>query len=70
MATNTDDMNRRRQDFCLIADTFRQIKSDASLGLSDFDVISMGMSDDYLTAIDCGATLVRIGTDIFGPRQY
>lgn len=70
MATNTDDMNRRRQDFCLIADTFRQIKSDAALGLSDFDVISMGMSDDYLTAIDCGATLVRIGTDIFGPRQY
>jgi uncharacterized pyridoxal phosphate-containing UPF0001 family protein len=30
----------------------------------------MGMSNDYITAINCGATLVRIGTGIFGERQW
>lgn len=34
------------------------------------DVLSMGMSGDYETAIDCGATAVRIGTKIFGKRNY
>lgn len=30
----------------------------------------MGMSGDYMTAIDCGANMVRLGTAIFGPRNY
>ena len=34
------------------------------------DVLSMGMSHDYAQAIRCGATHIRIGTDIFGPREY
>ena len=34
------------------------------------DILSMGMSDDYKTAIGCGATMVRIGTKIFGKRNY
>ena len=34
------------------------------------DTLSMGMSGDYRTAIDCGATMVRIGTKIFGKRNY
>ena len=33
------------------------------------DTLSMGMSDDFETAIACGATMVRLGTAIFGPRQ-
>ncbi|MCF0219621.1 MAG: YggS family pyridoxal phosphate-dependent enzyme [Muribaculaceae bacterium] len=70
MATNTDDETRVRADFRTIRATFDAIRGDAALGLPAFTTVSMGMSDDYLQAIDCGSTLVRIGTDIFGPRQY
>ena len=34
------------------------------------DILSMGMSDDYLDAIACGSTMIRVGTAIFGPRNY
>ena len=34
------------------------------------DILSMGMSDDYADAIACGSTMIRIGTGIFGPRDY
>ena len=37
-------------------------------GLQDFDQLSMGMSGDYCLAIEEGATLVRVGTSIFGKR--
>ncbi len=37
---------------------------------SSMDVLSMGMSDDYETAVLCGATVVRIGTALFGKRNY
>jgi hypothetical protein len=30
----------------------------------------MGMSEDYPIALECGSTMVRVGTDIFGPREY
>jgi uncharacterized pyridoxal phosphate-containing UPF0001 family protein len=36
--------------------------------LDDFDQLSMGMSDDFCLAIEEGATMVRVGTSIFGPR--
>lgn len=41
----------------------------AALSLSDFDQLSMGMSDDYCLAIEEGATMIRVGTSIFGSRQ-
>lgn len=69
MASNTDDVERIDADFKLIADTRRQILEVAP-DLQRFDIISMGMSGDYQLAIKNGATHVRIGTDIFGPRQY
>ncbi len=34
------------------------------------DFLSMGMSGDYMTAIDCGANMIRLGTAIFGARDY
>ena len=37
---------------------------------SNMDFLSMGMSNDYMTAIECGSSMVRIGTGIFGPRNY
>ena len=69
MATNTDDEERVRADFRRIADTHRRIL-EAAPDLRGFDTVSMGMSDDYPAAIECGSTLVRVGTAIFGPRAY
>ncbi len=70
MATNTDDTERIISDFRTIADAFRAIRTDIAPDLRGFEIVSMGMSHDYLPAVDCGSTLVRIGTDIFGERQY
>ncbi len=69
MASNTDDIDRIRADFKAIALCRRQIL-DAAPDLRDFDTISMGMSDDHEIAIDEGSNLVRIGTEIFGRREY
>lgn len=69
MATNTDDSERIAADFRLIADTRRRIL-DAAPDLRGFDILSMGMSDDYPLAVAAGSNLVRVGTAIFGPRQY
>lgn len=69
MASNTDDEARIRADFATVASLRRAIL-EAAPDLRGFDTLSMGMSDDYLTAIAEGSTLVRIGSTIFGPRQY
>lgn len=69
MATNTDDLSRVRADFESIAAVARNIRSIAP-DLRGFDTISMGMSDDYTLAIGCGSNLVRVGTAIFGNREY
>jgi len=69
MASNTDDMARVRTDFREIADTRRKILEIAP-DLVGFDTISMGMSGDWPIAVEEGANLVRIGTAIFGERQY
>lgn len=69
MATNTDDSRRIESDFASVAALRRRIL-EAAPELRGFDILSMGMSDDYHTAIACGSTHVRIGTDIFGPRDY
>lgn len=65
-----DDPDRIRADFDRIAETFNAIKSGPMAGNPDFDTISMGMSDDYEAAISAGSTMVRIGSAIFGPREY
>ncbi len=69
MASNTDDMERVRDDFRLISETKRRIL-EAAPDLQGFDIVSMGMSGDWYIAVEEGSTLVRIGTAIFGDRQY
>ncbi|MCM1449820.1 MAG: YggS family pyridoxal phosphate-dependent enzyme [Clostridiales bacterium] len=69
MATNTDDRSRVEADFRAIRNIYEQIKMVAP-DLCGFDIVSMGMSDDRDIAIANGSTMVRIGTDIFGPRNY
>lgn len=70
MASNTDDRERVAEDFSRIAEVYRTIREDASLGLRGFDLLSMGMSGDWPLAVDHGANVIRIGTAIFGERQY
>lgn len=70
MASNTDDMQLVRSDFERIASVYDTIRNDGSLGLRGFDVLSMGMSGDWPVAVECGSNLVRVGTYIFGERQY
>lgn len=70
MASNTDDMTRVADDFRKIHSVFREIADDSSLGLRGFDTVSMGMSGDWRVAVEQGSNMVRIGTTIFGPRQY
>lgn len=67
MASNTDDTDRVRDDFMRVAalrDEVMRIAPD----LRGFDILSMGMSHDYMTAIECGSNMVRVGTAIFGER--
>lgn len=70
MASNTDDTQRVRSDFRQIAEVFRAIRHDDTLGLRGFDTLSMGMSGDWPIAVEEGATIVRVGTRIFGERDY
>lgn len=70
MASNTDDINRIKDDFKAIAQTFNDIKALNLAGNEHFTVISMGMSDDHQLAIEYGSNMVRIGSTIFGYRQY
>lgn len=69
MASNTDDMDRVREDFRNIASVYNKIREIVP-DLRGFDELSMGMSGDWQIAVEEGATLVRIGTSIFGQREY
>ncbi len=69
MATNTQDMNQVRTEFNTLKSMFDQIQKSAE-NESDFSVLSMGMSGDYQLAIECGSTMVRVGSSIFGARNY
>lgn len=70
MASNTDDEARIKADFKAIAEVYRAVRDDESLGLRGFDILSMGMSDDRDIAIAEGSNMVRVGTAIFGAREY
>ena len=67
MATNTDDEARIRADFEQLALYKKEL---APMFDASFDTLSMGMSDDYALAVECGSTMVRVGSSIFGVREY
>ena len=70
MATNTDDNARVRADFLSVKAAFDSVKGGLSAdSRSQFDILSMGMSHDRDIAAECGSTMVRVGTDIFGIRK-
>lgn len=70
MASLTDDMEQVAQEFDLVRRTYLMLKDGPFDDCADFFELSMGMSDDWQVAVKHGATLVRIGTAIFGPRQH
>ena len=67
MASNTEDMEQVEGEFARIEALYKRIKAS---GMEGFDTLSIGMSGDWPLAVQHGATMVRIGTDIFGPREY
>jgi pyridoxal phosphate enzyme (YggS family) len=72
MASFTENESQIRTEFQSLADFFQQLKNNktgVSTGLVEWTELSMGMSGDYLIAAELGATLVRVGSAIYGPRH-
>jgi uncharacterized pyridoxal phosphate-containing UPF0001 family protein len=67
MATFTDQADQVRREFDGLARLFRTSQTAMP---PHFDQLSIGMSGDYPLAIECGATIIRVGTAIFGARNY
>ena len=67
MASHTDDEEMVRADFTRISSYLDYLR-DLFPEQEDFKELSIGMSDDWRIAVDCGSTQVRIGSAIFGPR--
>lgn len=70
MASNTSDEERVRADFRRIRKVFDTLKAGPFAGKPEFKEVSMGMSHDWPVAVEEGSTLVRLGTSIFGARNY
>jgi PLP dependent protein len=73
MATFTEDQNQVRKEFSHLKSIFDSLKNGKDVqqynsAMDNFSTISMGMSGDYQLAIECGSTMVRIGSSIFGGR--
>ena len=70
MATNTEDEGVIEADFARIEALFKRIRAEHPELRDTFTELSIGMSGDWPIAVRHGATMVRIGTDIFGQREY
>jgi len=73
MATFTENENQIKKEFAHLKSIFVSIQQQKDAlqcapAMDDFSTISMGMSGDYQLAIECGSTMVRIGSSIFGGR--
>ncbi|MEO9893050.1 YggS family pyridoxal phosphate-dependent enzyme [Aurantibacter sp.] len=66
MATFTDNQSQVRKEFSTLKSIFNSLKNT----LPDISILSMGMSGDYQLAIEEGSTMIRVGSSIFGSRNY
>lgn len=64
MATFTDNQEQIREEFVHLKSIFDKVQAENN----NFQILSMGMSGDYQLAIDCGSTMIRVGSSIFGNR--
>jgi len=69
MATFTDDKNQIENEFNRLKFTFDALKA-LQVKTCKLQTISMGMSGDYRLAITCGSNMIRVGSSIFGSRNY
>lgn len=65
MATFTEDENQINKEFSVLKNLFDELSQ-----IKKLETLSMGMSDDFPIAIECGANSVRVGSAIFGRRDY
>ena len=70
MATFTSNENQLNNEFSSLKKFFNKQKEDVNLPNCDLEILSMGMSGDYPLAIKNGSTMVRVGSAIFGNRNY
>lgn len=70
MAIKSENENEVRDQFTILAENFKEIKKRFFSEVDYFTEISMGMSGDYRLAVEQGSTMVRIGSTIFGKRDY
>ena len=70
MATLTDDESQIRKEFHTLHALFTELKETVFCQSEAFSILSMGMSHDYKVAIEEGSNMIRVGTYIFGEREY
>ncbi len=70
MATFTDDTKQLQEEFLSLKNFFETQKLKTTTGNCKLDILSMGMSGDYQLAIKNGSTMIRVGSSIFGHRNY
>jgi len=69
MATFTEDKSQITKEFQNLKFIFEELKK-LNAANSNLQIVSMGMSSDYPLAINCGSTMIRVGSSIFGKRNY
>jgi pyridoxal phosphate enzyme (YggS family) len=70
MASYTDDIDQIAQEFSSLRTLFLSLKEKSETNNLKLETLSMGMSGDYKIAIDNGSTMIRVGSAIFGERNY
>jgi len=70
MASFTEDIEIINKEFYYLSLLFKRIKNEYYKNENSFSELSMGMTNDYLLAIEQGATIIRLGSCIFGERNY
>ncbi len=70
MATYTDDQTQIAKEFEELSNIFNRLKNTYFKEQGNFKEISIGMSNDYAIAIEKGSTMIRVGSSIFGERNY
>ena len=69
MASFTKNQEQVNTEFSYLTTSFNELK-EIKTNNCELETISMGMSGDYELAINCGSTMVRVGSSIFGTRNY
>ncbi|MEJ8801895.1 YggS family pyridoxal phosphate-dependent enzyme [Pontibacter sp. H249] len=70
IATNTENEQKLRGEFCYLRECFDHLKEKFFIANDDFKEISMGMTSDWKLALQEGSTMIRVGSGIFGSRNY